>query len=309
MNRIFTVFLLFIFVIWSGCNQDPPENPFDNVDNTQDTVRLEITPPDSATIAGLYVNVFKPTCANVGCHDGNFEPDYRTLESTYNTMVYQAPVKNDGNYEYRVKPGDINKSVLMARLEGQITPLMPFQLEPDSDWGAKRETYLAQIRKWINDGAPDMMGVLPGLAHPTPRLLGARGMRGGVWLPRTGGTGPLQISDPAQTISLYLAFGHDEINPNLFTHNKIAFSTHANEFDQAQQYNLEIIDTPVIERGFDGSMVSFTHKVDIIPAQIFPGISHIFFRAYVQDQHNPVTEIPTENGIFYIKNYMSYRIQ
>jgi hypothetical protein len=28
------------------------------------------------------------TCANSGCHDGTFEPDFRTLEGSYNTLLF-----------------------------------------------------------------------------------------------------------------------------------------------------------------------------------------------------------------------------
>ena len=59
-----------------------------------------------------------PHCANSGCHDGSFEPDFRTIESSYNTLVYQPVIKNnpDGNYQFRVKAGNIDESVLYARL-------------------------------------------------------------------------------------------------------------------------------------------------------------------------------------------------
>ena len=59
-----------------------------------------------------------PYCANSGCHDGNFEPDFRTVESSYSTLVYQPVVKNNDNqtYEYRVVPGNSAQSILYARL-------------------------------------------------------------------------------------------------------------------------------------------------------------------------------------------------
>ena len=83
-------------------------NPYDAQDLPEDnTVQGEGLNP--ASIEGLHANIFGKTCANSGCHDGNFEPDFRTIESTYNTLVFQPIIKNDlqGTYEYRVVPGNV----------------------------------------------------------------------------------------------------------------------------------------------------------------------------------------------------------
>ncbi|MBK8242866.1 MAG: hypothetical protein IPK88_05530 [Saprospiraceae bacterium] len=94
--------LAFLFIT---CEKpDPPENPFDNYNPKQDTVKFVFSDPDSTSIAGLYHYIFKPTCANAGCHDGTFDPDFRTLESSYNTLVFREAIKQDGKYLVRVKP-------------------------------------------------------------------------------------------------------------------------------------------------------------------------------------------------------------
>ena len=107
---------MMIGMLVTACEKDDPANPFDGQVVNQDTVRLVIENPEPASIAGIYQNILKPTCANVGCHDGTFEPDYRTLESAYNTLVYQTPIKNDGNYDYRVEPYNAQSSALMASM-------------------------------------------------------------------------------------------------------------------------------------------------------------------------------------------------
>ena len=84
------IYLLFIITeIFQACKKDDnaPENPYDNIDRTI-TIN-QPTDPDPNTIAGLHKNIFFPKCANPGCHDGTFEPDYRTIESTFYTLVYQ----------------------------------------------------------------------------------------------------------------------------------------------------------------------------------------------------------------------------
>ena len=78
----------------SSCTKDE-KNPFDDLDNfpPEDTTQIENVDP--ASFVGLHQNIFKPTCANSGCHDGTFEPDFRTIESSYNTLVLHTIVKNN----------------------------------------------------------------------------------------------------------------------------------------------------------------------------------------------------------------------
>jgi len=62
-----------------------------------------------------------------------------------------------------------------------------------------------------------------------------------------------------------------------------------------------------VQRGFYGEDVIYTHRVSINPNIDLNPIEDLwYFRVFVQDDVNPVTEIPTDNGIYYIKNYMSF---
>ncbi len=291
-----------------ACDKDPHDNPFDGDIVNQDTVRLEIVNPEPTSFAGIYQNILQPTCANSGCHDGTFEPDYRTLHSAYNTLLYQVPIKNDGLHTYRVEPYKPHTSVLMARLKGLISPSMPIQLEPDSDWPQKKDEYIGHIQSWIQNGAPDIMGNIPTISYPAPVLLGAGASQNGIWLNRTAGSGPLQITTGSTSIRLYFAFRHDLLMPEQLGYNRIAFSPNANVFEGAEEMNLQILASPRHERGFYGDIVAYTHYLDFNPSALpDPGQEQWYFRVYVQDDQNPVTEIPTDNGIYYIKRYMSFR--
>jgi hypothetical protein len=76
----------------------------------------------------------------------------------------------------------------------------------------------------------------------------------------------------------------------------------------AEEHALQILPSPRFERGFYGDIVAYTHYIDIHPDEDFDALQQQwFFRVYVQDDQNPVTEIPTDNGIYYIKRYMSFR--
>jgi hypothetical protein len=296
-------------LLWSSCmEEDDPVNPFDDQVVNQDTVKLQIINPEPNSIAGIYQNILKPTCANSGCHDGTFEPDYRTLNSAYNTLVYQTPIKNDGNYSFRVEPFNAQASVLKGRLKNLLGPAMPIQVEPDSDWPQKKDQYINNIQTWINNGAPDIMGNIRQVNYPAPELLGAGSSEANQWMERSGDTGPIIMPSDASVVRFYFAFSHDILMPEALLYNRISFSANPNAFAGAAQKDLQILASPRNERGFYGDIVSYTHYIDLDPLTEFDaGQEQWYFRVYVQDDQNPVTEIPTDNGIFYIKSYMSFR--
>ena len=109
--------LVFIMILFTACKKETI-NPYDdtslNPPISTDTNYFSSANP----FASLQNNVFQPYCNNAGCHDGTFEPDFRTIESSYSTLVYQPVIKNNSNstFQYRVIPGDAEKSVLYARL-------------------------------------------------------------------------------------------------------------------------------------------------------------------------------------------------
>ena len=77
---------------------DPPPNPYDDLPPVVPTGglavfgsrsargQLRLAPPAGAQA---------PTCANSGCHDGTFEPDFRTVGSSWNTLVNHPVIAND----------------------------------------------------------------------------------------------------------------------------------------------------------------------------------------------------------------------
>lgn len=306
-SATYIVLILALGLVWA-CEEERPVNPFDGQIVNQDTVKLEIIHADPNSIAGIYTNILHPTCANVGCHDGTFEPDYRTMESAYNTLVYQEPIKNDGNYDYRVEPFSPQNSVLMARLENLISPRMPIQLEPDSDWPEKKDQYIENIRTWIANGAPDIAGNIRQINYPAPVLLGAGATINNIWVERSGGTGPILVQQGTNMARLFFSFRHDFIPSEELSYNKIAYSENPDDFSSGWEGQLQILGTPRLERGFYGDIVAYTHYTDIEPDMDFGADQEQwYFRVYVQDDQNPVTEFPTDEGIFYLKSYMSFR--
>ncbi|MFN3528789.1 MAG: hypothetical protein ACK417_02575 [Bacteroidia bacterium] len=161
-----------------ACKKDnSPPNPFDDPSNKPPTNNNPTDPLSLENFAGIHRDIFKPTCSNSGCHDGTFEPDFRTIESSYNTLVNQPIIKNNpaGSFQLRVQPGNAANSILHERMvidiDG-ISGIMPLSVDPQSDWPEKKTTYIQAIAAWINAGARDMFGNPPTNGPANPRLQG-----------------------------------------------------------------------------------------------------------------------------------------
>ncbi len=297
---------LMLLLMFTACEEDEPKiNPFDEQEVNQDTVSLAIDSTESATIAGIYYNVFKPTCANVGCHDGTFEPDFRTLESSYNTLVHEPPIKNDGNFTYRVDPGSASTSVIMARLNNLISPPMPIQLEPESDWFEKGDDYIDDIKTWIENGALDVMGEAPTLSADKIKARGVFAMQKDSIYRRNNNDAPLRLPpDSSQQSYLYFSLEHPTLPASAFSVQEIAFSAGADDFEGRELKDLEYIPTSFEYYGYQGVPVEYHFRVQIHPEDFEPE-QRYFFRLYVKDDQNPLQELPGDQALYHIKNYFS----
>jgi hypothetical protein len=156
MKRYLILLLASLYVL-SGCKKEADKN--DPFAHNQQNNNPKPPETDPATIQGLHQRIFSVKCANPGCHDGTFEPDFRTVQSSYSTLVFQPIVKPDPDsvrfIQYRVIPKDTTMSWLWERLTTNDTlrlGRMPSngQRLPKSD--------LENIKKWIMDGCKDMYG-------------------------------------------------------------------------------------------------------------------------------------------------------
>jgi hypothetical protein len=274
---------------------------------------LSLYKPDPQSFEGLHAYIFKPTCANSGCHDGTFEPDFRTISSTYNTLVYQPIVKNDpsNSYQYRVKPGSIAQSVLYNRLTQDIdgqSGIMPLVTEPSSDWNAKKEIHIANIKQWIENGAKDIFGNSPSIANKVPQMQGVIG-KTDTWVDRNdSGQGALRVKETATNLEVYFSFQDDKTPSNQLTNAKIKFSKNPNDFLNSIPQDLKVLTNPLIYDGYYGGQVEYYHYVTINPKDYAKLGETIYFRVYVTDGSGVETEIPTNEGVYYIKNYFAFNI-
>ena len=305
------MYMLLILFFVDACTKEP-DNPYNNIPPPPSD-SISLYKPDPKSIEGLHAYIFKPTCANSGCHDGTFEPDYRTILSTYNTLVYRPVIKNDptNSYQYRVVPGDINKSILYNRLTKDIdgqSGIMPLVIDPGSDWETKKTEYINNIKDWIENGAKDIFGNIPTLNNNAPQIQGVIGKTSG-WLDRNdSGQGALKVLETETQLDLYFAFSDDKTPSPQLANTKIRFSKSPDDFSGSVELPLQLLGVPVNYSGYYGPNVDYYHKVSINPKDFAKLKETVFFRVYVTDSSGKQTEIPTNEGAYYIKNYFSFNI-
>ncbi|MEX0810767.1 MAG: hypothetical protein WD048_01035 [Chitinophagales bacterium] len=131
-------------------------NPYDAVDPNSDLPEeLDL---DSASILGLHTYIFSLKCAIPACHDGSFEPDFRTVSSSYNSLVLHPVLKNDAqqSFSVRVNPGDSTSSWLYERIttDDPVLGRMPL-------YDVLGQKEIKTIAKWIQQGAKNIEGSVP----------------------------------------------------------------------------------------------------------------------------------------------------
>ena len=158
--------------LWDSCKKDPvpPANPYDDIDYGGSG-----TPSDSVdanSIVGLHRNIFSVNCAVPGCHDGAFEPDFRTVESSWTTLVYHPVTKNsaDTAFTYRVLPGDTAMSILHERITNCCFININDRMPQDNIGVPLPDADIAAIAAWIMNGAPDWNGDLPVFPNTPPAI-------------------------------------------------------------------------------------------------------------------------------------------
>lgn len=306
--------IISITVVFHACKKDEKINPYDLIPEVKDTSGTNGQIPDPASIAGLHQRIFKPTCANSGCHDGTFEPDFRTIESSYNTLVSQPVIKNNpqGTFTSRVVPGDDNASILIARLitdiDGQ-SGIMPLSVDPGSDWNEKSTEHINHIRAWINGGAKDVFGNSPQSSNLPPQARGIFITESGSMTPleRNVQTGSMEIPQGVAAIDIYLALTDDITEASNLTYLKTKVSSSMNNFEGLPELDL----TPIAnttEIGYDGNPVAFNFRFTLSISEITDAAPR-FIRAYIQDESDAPTEIPSTQSAEYIKRYYSFQVE
>ena len=166
--------VLMLLVLIHACKKEAPApaNPYNSINRT-DTGGSKIL-VDTMTITYVHQKVLSTRCALNGCHDGHFEPDYRTPQSAYATLLYAPIVKNDtaGKYKYRVIPYDTLNSVMYIRITNCCFVNNNDRMPQDNIGVPLPDSSIAIVRNWIMHGAKDMFGNIARRPNEPPVVQG-----------------------------------------------------------------------------------------------------------------------------------------
>ena len=309
------ILLLGLLCFFACRPDDPPHNPFDDIDYTGGKMPKE-PQPDSSSMIGLHQYIFAKSCAVPGCHDGSFEPDYRTVQSTYSTLVYQPVIKNDpqNTYTYRVVPNDVEASWLYYRVttDDQTLGRMPLYDNPLT------EGQLKALRTWIKQGAPDMFGNASTYPNTQPSItaMAAFNKAGGADVRRDTSRidgNPVYPFIAAKNLQMdiWLGITDDSTQLDQLQNTRLAFSGHYDNFSQAIVINAVYSPTPKVVPDYfgNGRAGEFYWKVSIDAGQQLPvdenGIT--YFRLITNDgNHTEDYEFPRPAHPLEFKLFLSF---
>ncbi len=291
-----------------ACKKDAPantKNPYDSINRTDSSTNNILV--DTMTITYVHQKVLSTRCALNGCHDGHFEPDYRTPQSSFATLVYAPIVKNDtaNHYKYRIIPYDTRHSVMYIRVTNCCFVNTNDRMPQDNIGVPLPDSSINIIRNWIMHGAKDMYGHIASRPNEPPVV-------GGFFA----------ISSDYQTA--YSSNRLDSIYYNPFIVPASASSfyvAYAVSDDSTPVANLQVNTLKLSNKSYD-----FSNAVSIqatylssggnqywiasIPATQFTVGDTIFMRYYVNDgQHATNVEFPGNSLPYLYKTYCSFMRQ
>lgn len=307
---ILTFAVLFVF----SCKKKSSDNPYDNWTVPTKGPVIDDKPLDPNSIQGLHKNIFKPTCANSGCHDGNFEPDFRSVESSYNSLINRLATNYDPQntgITKRVLPGNAAASMLLHRINTFIPGTqgkMPLSLDPGSDWPDKKGEYLQNISNWINDGAKDQFGNTAASLDFSPQLGGLIVFADGssTPLPRSGYS-PIVVPSGTSSIKIMVSYLDDKTAVNQFGTSTINFSLNPENFSNPEQA-LSKENSAFSFKGYSLPSVDYWHSITIPVSQLGVANDVIWIRTNTTDNVNPAVYIPSTDASFNTKKYFAIRI-
>ena len=307
-KNIIPLLLALSFMACKSEDDGPPPNPFDVHIEVPDSPEVV---PDSNSLVGLHKYIFTQSCAVPGCHDGAFEPDFRTVQSTYSTLVFHPVIKNtqDGRFNMRVKPFDIDESWLHYRVttSDQTLGRMPLYDNPLT------AGQVAAIEQWIMAGAPDMFGNVSALPNTQPQFLGlAAFLHFGpveyrVDTIRDDIFAPFGTLDN-HSLTIWLRVEDDSTATGDLGINEMLFSDNPFDFSQARIIKASYHPSPKIVQDFyaEGEDADF-HWSITVNTNSFPPNALTYMRYRTADgSHTETYEFPTENQGIGWQFYMSF---
>jgi hypothetical protein len=309
-SLLILISLTLVLAVFNSCKRETPLNPYDAIVRPVDNDNPDVDDLPMGSFAWLHGKIFRPTCANSGCHDGTFEPEFRTIASAYHSLVQHPVIANDpdGTYEYRVVPGNANLSFLHARLTSFVpntSGQMPLDYEPDSDWPANSTLYIQKITEWINTGAKDLYG------NPAPPAdINAAPLVYGIAVFPVGNTttpypretnSPLGIGSimvPPGLVDVWIFTFDDNAQTTGFTSIALKASDELAGFGDAPSVPF-VLSAPINALLIDNSPSPFYYKATLDLSAAQPG-EVWFLRNYIDDGvQTQLTEIPNSASAYF----------
>ena len=272
-------------------------NPYDGINKgtSKPPVQQQI---DSSSITGIYTFILSKKCAIPSCHGKSFEPDFSSVDASYNTLVYHKVIKNNAlnKFLYRVVPGDTAMSWLHERLvtDDSILGRMPRYLPPLS----QREMHY--INKWIMNGAKDANGN-SAPAKPNNNIQVQEVVAYDASYNRWDTSRPTYYSPfhvPANSLIHLYFYSYDaETKVDSFLDNKVKFSSDPYDFSTGVTIQA-VLDTTY-----------HVWHLDINTSQ-FPKNKQVYIRYYGRvPDHSTDAEYPNNNSQYYQIDHFSFFVK
>lgn len=289
-----------------SCSKEQiPANPYKG--NPNDTNQLDTNQYDPYSIFSIHKDVLKPSCANSGCHDGNFEPDFRTVESSYYGLVNVKPIKTDfsNSFPARVLPSNSGKSMLLQRMTVDLngnSGIMPLALEPNSTYNEHKVAYIQRITKWIDNGAADLMGNFPTSKNFPPQITGVAFFQGNNQLNRPGKYEAASAQSGSNT-QIYIALSDDQLSQNQLNCT-INWSLDPDTFNPINEIAMEAGPEKTMN-GLDGNPTKYWYNFDLNTTnrQV---LDVLWIRISIKDNAQKIL-IPNNNSMFPLKKYFAIK--
>jgi hypothetical protein len=297
----------FCALLFSACKEEPvlPYNPYDDIVYPVDEVPVDTLGAHSLT--RVHKEVFDPKCNVLGCHDGHFEPDYRSPQSTYSTMVYHPIVKNNlaEEFTYRVVPGDTAASVLWERLTNCCFVNQNDRMPQDNIGISMPQSAIDQIGGWIMAGAPDIFGANRAEPNSLPNIHYFTAMNSSYDTSYQDNRVDDLFYNPFilpmdSTINFIFLVDDDLTEREDLLVNTLKISTDIDDFSAAQSFSAN---------GIDAGQFGYLWVVTL-NSNIFSSSQQYFMRYYCNDGENADNaEYPETEDASYYKSMWSFIVQ
>jgi len=303
MKKIFFTGIILSILLVNCTEDDLPINPYDGIDYGDTILVIDTVSPYS--FVKVHRDILSPSCNVMGCHDGSFEPDFRTVESSYNTLVYHPIIKNnlEEDFTYRVVSNDTSNSVLHERLTNCCFVNTNDRMPQDNIGNSLNQEDLDLITNWILTGAKDITGAIPDEPNNMPNI---------EYYIVTNSTYDSTYSDNREGGVFYQPFimpENEEINFIVFTSDDktdpadlLVHKLEISEFQNNYNNAIEIFATTYVAQ-FEAWVVPFNTSV-------LQSGKQYYFRYTVNDGENPNnTTYPNSQTSFIYKSIWSFVIQ